>query len=275
MRLVQRRAGVGPSALEPPAAGIRRRARSALRARPGVGRPVRRGPRACAATWRSPPAPRPAPRTGRGGSASTPRRARRRTSTRRPTPSACVSLAVSTTRVLRATDHHAEQPAFVLQTGTVALGLRDRPFERGQVEHRLRAGQAGEVPFDGPRDDDRVELGAHGTVRRQHPHGVGRRGIHAAVARARARRHRARRTNASVDGSGDSPASATTLGETDHDVDLAPGAGRTHRLRPPVAPSTAGPARGSGTRPAPTGPRRSWRVRAPRARSRPRRPRPA
>ena len=79
------RPGSRPSAISPSSAAKR-------------WRPVRRGPRVCAATWRSPLVPRPAPRTGRAGSA--PRDAVLVDEpTRRPTRRRRL-LAVNTTRVL-------------------------------------------------------------------------------------------------------------------------------------------------------------------------------
>ena len=124
-----------------------------------------------------------------------------------------------------ATEHHPEQPPFVLQAGAVALGLRDGPLERRQVEHRLRAGQAGEVPFDGSRDDHGVELGTDGAVRGQHANRVERRGIARPIARAvlagvERSHERLRRWVGRVAGLGDD------VGEPDDDVDLPPGAGR-------------------------------------------------
>ena len=174
-----------------------------------------------------------------------------------------------------ATEHHPEQPAFVLQAGAVALGLRDRPLQRRQVEHRLRAGQAGEVPLDGSRDDDRVELGADGAVRGQHADGVERRGIARRDSPVRARRHRAIAGTPASTGRPSRRPRRRRSESADDDVELAAGAGRSARRRPPAATSTAGPATGSGTRRAPTGPPRSPRARGPRARRRPRRPRPA
>ena len=124
-----------------------------------------------------------------------------------------------------ATEHHPEQPPFVLQAGAVALGLRDGMLERRQVEHRLRAGQAGEVPFDGSRDDHGVELGTDRAVRGQHADGVERRGIARPIARTvltgveRSHERFGRRVGR-VAGFGDD------VGEPDDDVDLSPGAGR-------------------------------------------------
>ena len=73
----------------------------------------------------------------------------------------------------RATQHHPEQAAFVLQPGAIAIRLGDEPVERVEIEHRLGPRQAREVALDRADDDHGVELTARGSVGRQDLHGVG------------------------------------------------------------------------------------------------------
>ena len=273
--LVQRRAGVGPSALEPPAAGIDAERDQPFERGEASARAARPGRRACAATWPSPPAPTPVRRTAPAGSASTRRRARRRTATRRPTrrrasrsrsapPGSARDRASSGTAAVRPPDGRGcartarwaarAPPGRTSAPGGTGWGSSLRRLPR-------RSTVSSSVPTAPCAVSTRTASNVAGSHRRGSPDRARRR---RAIADERLRRRVGR-----VAGLGDD------VGEPDDDVDLSPGAGRALGVRPPAAPSTAGPARGSGTRPAPTGPPRSPRARAPRARRRPRRPRPA
>ncbi len=67
---------------------------------------------------------------------------------------------------------HPEQPALVLETGSIAVRLRHELVERLEVEHRLRAGEAREVPLHRADDDHRMELAADSAVGRQDLDGI-------------------------------------------------------------------------------------------------------
>ncbi len=176
---MQRRAGVGPVALEPPARRVdAEREQPFERGQAPGGGHVQVRERAAPGGGRLPHRDRLVERSERD---RRPRHAVLVDEPRRGDRPVRVRLARGQhDAVPRAAEHHAEQPALVLQAGAVALGLRDRPLERREVEHRLGPGQAREVPLDGAGDDDRVELGARRAVRGEDPHGVRRRGSDAA-----------------------------------------------------------------------------------------------
>ena len=69
--------------------------------------------------------------------------------------------------------HRAEQAPLVVEAKSVPLRLRHRSLEDGEVEHRFRSRQAGEVPLETPRDQHGVELRTDRPVRGEDVHGVG------------------------------------------------------------------------------------------------------
>ena len=148
---MERPPGLGPIALEPPAWTGRRRAPGARRARPAGASPRAEGRRAGDARAPSPRAWTPARR----------RRAGRRLQVApqlvdeaRPEGRLVgVGMRVGADEhdaAARAAEHHAEQPALVLQPWRARFGPRRRPWSDREVEHGLRARGLGKLPSTAP-----------------------------------------------------------------------------------------------------------------------------